>query len=250
MLDILESIDDFCRNNNINYYLAYGSLLGAIRHDGFIPWDDDVDILMPRPDYDFFRKNFQHSYYKIHSNDGDSFLLFDKIYDSRTVCDEGGPIRWGIFIDIFPLDGLSSDIKDARLYISKMYRWFVIYNWISICKELKVSSSKSFGRNLALLLSRIIIPFIPIKYLRKRLLLKSHKYKYEDSKYVGFVFSEFKEPYVKDDFGVPRRHCFEDRTFSIPINPHRILQQTYGDYMTFPPENERVYKHNIKAYWL
>ena len=118
-MEILCSIHNFCVNNNIRYSLAYGTLLGAIRHKGYIPWDDDVDILMPRPDYEKFLKLYP-GYNKNHTvqtyiNDDSYYLAFAKVYDNRTELIVF-PTRTGVFVDIFPVDGLPDSVELSRRY--------------------------------------------------------------------------------------------------------------------------------------
>ena len=119
--DILTAIDEICRKENIRYYLAGGTLLGAVRHKGFIPWDDDIDIAMPRDDYERFLKVMRkgaHPYYKILALEykEDYPYTFAKVVDTRTRLQEeiGKDLpEMGVFIDIFPLDGMGDDRDKA-----------------------------------------------------------------------------------------------------------------------------------------
>ena len=118
MMDILQDMQRFCEEKGLRYYLSYGSLLGAVRHKGFIPWDDDIDIWMPRPDYERFCKEYDHPHYKVLSawTDKDYPLDFAKVHDIRTkVVEEGGDGDWGVFVDIFILDGIHSPEEGVRM---------------------------------------------------------------------------------------------------------------------------------------
>ncbi len=119
-LEILKQVADICEELNLRYYLMYGTLIGAIRHHGFIPWDDDVDIMMPRPDYErlleFFEKNkigdltvFSHE-----NNDRYPYMIA-RISDDRYVieCENEESIGMGVFIDIYPFDGLGNSREEA-----------------------------------------------------------------------------------------------------------------------------------------
>ena len=118
MMDILQDMQRFCDEKGLRYYLSYGSLLGAVRHKGFIPWDDDIDIWMPRPDYERFAKEYDHPYYKVLSawTDKNYPLDFPKVHDIRTkVVEEGGDGEWGVFVDIFILDGIHSPEEGVKM---------------------------------------------------------------------------------------------------------------------------------------
>ena len=112
-LEIAKEVHQFCVSNNIKYSLGYGSLLGAIRHKGYIPWDDDIDILIPRPDYDRFCQIFKSHRFKLATPEN-SYIAYARVYDNKkTFCRTLG--RWlkyereGAFVDIFPMDAVSSE---------------------------------------------------------------------------------------------------------------------------------------------
>lgn len=120
-LDALKFIDSVCKENGLIYFAAYGTLLGAIRHKGFIPWDDDIDIYMPRPDFIKFVEvinNYEHPYSIRSLNDKDYFHAFAKLSDDRTYLIEkqfkSKSRELGVYVDIFILDGLPDDIKKHR----------------------------------------------------------------------------------------------------------------------------------------
>ena len=121
-LGALEKLDSICTKNGFCYYLAFGTLLGAIRHQGFIPWDDDVDVWMPRKDYDQFVKYCKRhqesiSPYRINhfSNNKNYCMSMARFYDSRTLVVEEHvrPCNLGVFIDVYPLDGCGNSKKEA-----------------------------------------------------------------------------------------------------------------------------------------
>ena len=120
-LDLLQKTADFCKENGIRYYLCGGTLLGAIRHKGYIPWDDDIDISMPRPDYDRFISMFnkpENDYQVIDMSNNKKYgLPFAKVHDTRTFVDELQYTKdqFGVYIDIFPIDGVGEDEQVLRI---------------------------------------------------------------------------------------------------------------------------------------
>ena len=113
-LAILDKVHEFCMERGLRYSLGGGTLLGAVRHKGYIPWDDDIDIMMPRPDYDRFLQEFDGAYphYGVlwYKNDENCLWPYAKVYDNRTVLEEHF-IKTGINIDVFPVDGLPDESK-------------------------------------------------------------------------------------------------------------------------------------------
>ncbi len=132
-LEMLKYIDEICTSNNLRYYAAYGTLLGTIRHNGFIPWDDDIDLYMPRSEYEKFSELLQNdsAYYKtisIEENE-DYFHPFAKVYDSKTTIIENGiPTKYdmGVYIDIFIIDGLPDNQRTAIKHYKKCHRLMVL----------------------------------------------------------------------------------------------------------------------------
>ena len=118
-ISILKAIDSFCKDKNITYFLSGGTLLGAARHAGYIPWDDDLDLMMPREDYDRFTNEFKNEYLKIYSlaTVSDCRFPFMKVYDKRTLVAEDSfknEMVYGVFVDIFPLDKAPSKLSKSK----------------------------------------------------------------------------------------------------------------------------------------
>lgn len=142
-LDILDKIHAFCTEHGIRYSLGGGTLLGAVRHKGYIPWDDDIDIMLPRPDYERFLKEFDGKYAELnlqhYGNDNTCCIPFAKVYDNRTVLIEKLQ-KSGIYIDVFPIDGLpeESKIKDyLYIYNNQLHKIYFMTPFYIITGSLK-----------------------------------------------------------------------------------------------------------------
>lgn len=243
---ILKAVIDFCEGNGICYYLAWGTLIGAVRHKGFIPWDDDIDIWIPRPDYNRFVREFQHEsfVFRCMEKEVDWPLCFGKVCDrSYHALDEFGH-DYGLYVDVFPLDGLPDDEEKAKKHIAVVRRKERL--WSSQTQTRKLSLSKSFPllKNVNILGARILHLFLSERKIVDRLLKEYQRYSWEQSIYVKDFATKwiFKKSYFATVKEVP----FEFLLCKIPGDSASILQYVYGDFMTLPPENER-YNHGIIA---
>ena len=257
LFDILSYIDEFCKKNNIQYFLCGGTALGAIRHKGFIPWDDDIDIMMKRSDYEQFLKLFKtakHSNYQLlhHTIQGDYTYPYAKVCDDRTLLLEGGKgvsDSTGIYVDIFPLEALSSDVAlfdEAMAYRNKKMQ-MITY------KNLPVDW------NNRSLLKNIILCFFKVLNARK----SNCKILQEiDNKIKGYNVSENITYYANLAWGAGRKelipaHCFDNFTlvdfengrFPVAVDYDTYLTCIYKDYMSLPPEEKRVSGHQFEVYW-
>lgn len=246
--DILVNVTDFCDKNNIVYYLGYGTLLGAVRHKGFIPWDDDIDIIMPRSDYERFIKEFpgSHEHLKVASPyDKYPMYCFAKVYDDRTVKLE--PIRYtdertplGIDIDIFPLDGESDDEREFLKDRKKRDTLWLLFD-LTLCPKL-TGSLKHFA---GALVGRIADFTVGARRLQDMYIKNTTKYDFGTSKMVGYLShtGDTLERYPREVFEERIRLPFEDRTFWAPKDYDSYLTGLYGDYMTPPPPTGRATHH-------
>ncbi len=246
-LDILIDIADYCEENEIRYYLSVGTLLGAVRHQGFIPWDDDIDIMMPRPDYKRFLEEYSSKKgYKVYKPSEGRFY-YAKVYDTGTAKYERDvdylkykPI--GVDVDIFPLDGIVNDEE----IIEKLYRKDRILE-----KFLRLSNQPIFLRKNPLKAINRILPriFPGSKWLVRMIEKNAQTYGYDESDYVirmrwspnGFTGALPKEVFEKD-YGI-----FEKNVFCIPRGYDQFLTAFFGDYMTLPPLDKRVV-HEFECY--
>ena len=253
MMDILQDVQRFCDGKGLRYYLSYGSLLGAVRHKGYIPWDDDIDIWMPRPDYERLCKEYDHPYYKVLSTWTDAAypLDFPKIHDVRTkVVEEGGDGDWGVFIDIFILDGIHSPEEGVKMMKKVAFYRSMAANQ-RFTRKFKIGRKTGFKKSIMALVGKMVHPFVSLA----RILRAEDKYiasnDYEscpyvsslvDYKYQVFLPKVALEPFVL----LP----FEDREFRCPADSDTALTETFGPkYMTPPPPEKRVSYHGSKVYW-
>lgn len=251
-LDILIYIDQVCTNNNLRYFLCGGTLLGAIRHKGFIPWDDDVDICMPRPDYDRFIEIMRQtdSKYKVLSPEQkDYYYTFSKVVDCETTlyeCEHQPIDNMGVYVDIFPLEGMPSDQSICSKHFDDLNRLRLRINSFSFCKP-------KFRKNLIALLRTLYL----YQKNKKDSLLKfqekyeklARQYHYDESEYVyatGGVYGR-KDIFKRDLFLDLIKVEFEGTEFFAPQEFDAYLKQLYGDYMQLPPVEKRVSNHSYKA---
>ena len=252
-LDILSYVHKFCLSNDIEYSIAYGTLIGAVRHGGFIPWDDDIDIVMTREHYTRFINLFNQNYpssYKVHSieNDKKYHFPFAKVEDTRTIKDELGYRNQGIGIDVFPLDKLPNDSKEAIEVINraKKIRTFIML------KNMRYRSGRSFFKNLTLYVGKLfLLPFSYYMLNSKLIKLATSNSDKETSLFANVVWGTYLKKEILcdkllNDFVTIK---FEGRDYNSIKHYHDYLTHVYGDYMQLPPEEKRVTHHAFKAYW-
>ncbi len=251
-LNILDTVDDFCKLNNITYYLACGTLLGAIRHKGYIPWDDDIDIAMPRPDYLKFLESFKAVNLEALSiyNTKKCPFPYAKVMDIRTQVVEDTNIKQiiGVNIDIFPLDGLPTNIKSSNWHFYKL----LFYSRLAFAKTLNASKRHSLYKNTLLYVTKIIASFFPTHYLICKINKLGMKYDYVKSDYAGIVVFPvgLTERFIKKGFEPGGTAEFCGKQYPIPVGYDAWMRNIYGDYMQFPPKEKQVSNHSFKAYWL
>ena len=251
-LDILADVADFCDKNGIRYFLSGGTMLGAVRHKGFIPWDDDIDIQMPRPDYNRFIQEYVHPYYEVCCWDKDkSFLCtYTKVSDSRTIINENSNFgrEIGVNIDIFPVDGLPKGEKEIERTVSKMK---ALWGFV-VCATVRDISQRTLIKKTEITLMRAFYKIFPLQSLFTGIAIKNaQKYPFDNSdKVATLVWGYGKREVISHSTASEYIQTeFESYRFNIPRNYEDYLSHIYGDYMKLPPESERVYKHEFEAYW-
>lgn len=252
-LDMLVFIDQFCRDNSLRYYLCGGTLLGAVRHKGFIPWDDDIDIFMPRPDYEKAIVLLKDSkkYHLMSSSDTGYYYNWGKLVDRRTILNEQGIESiddMGVYIDIFPLDGMPCSKEECEDHFKLLDRQRKIVASFSIGRP-------HFRKNLYCYFSNWIQYIVnkdrDVCSEQKKYLDLAMRYAYDESENVyatGGAYKEkdiFPQNWVSDGISLE----FEGRNFKVPLEYDKYLKQLYGDYMILPPKEKQISHHKFKAYW-
>ena len=248
-LDILTQVAEFCDKNGLRYFLAYGTLIGAVRHKGYIPWDDDIDIVVSRADYQKLLTCFTSQDLEIVSPElnRDCPHPFAKIYNTKTQLIELSDIKFdiGINIDVFPLDFFPDDqIESERLvkrirYLRKMLE----------AKVVVVVRKRSLIKNTILFIAKCACIFLNYRTLIQKIVMCSQTY--NETNLVGCLVWGYgiKERVSKEIFNDSVEVEFEREKFKAPIGYDQWLKHIYGDYMQLPPEEKRESHHAFKAYW-
>lgn len=254
-LEILQAVHDFCCRNDIKYSMACGTLLGAIRHKGFIPWDDDIDIYLPRKDFEKLELLFPDCLngryvFASYSRTKNWHVAFGKIYDNRTLVIEtkSKTHPTGVSIDIFPVDEVPDGDQEFYNYKSKQLQ----YLKANAIRCFKFNKQTSFIRNIGALLLKLPYIFLSTERLVKRIdenakINNGHGYSrlYECAEYPGRQI-----PFPKSLFDDLIDTEFEGRYFKGFNNYDQYLTNTFGEYMTPPPESQRVSLHVNNAFWI
>ncbi len=265
-LEILKDVHSFCVNNGIRYSLCGGTLIGAVRHSGFIPWDDDIDINMPRDDYDRFCRSYKSDKFKLISpDDKDSRITFARVCDTALTYRESSFSPWtsidtGVWIDIFPMDGASDSFIRYRID-SNLVSFF--YSLLASCR----ASHETFNRNMSIVYrSRLFMSklfFIPrwsrynlfVANMLKRIVLRLIcRLKFGETGHwtqLSCPVYPRKEYHDMDGFDEFEPMLFEDTELLVFKGFHKYLTDIFGDYMTPPPIERRTSGHSqFQCFWL
>ena len=251
LVEILEQVAGYCDRQGITYFLAYGTLLGAIRHKGYIPWDDDLDIAMPRPDYERFIREFNGSCPGLrvlsHSLDRNYKQSIAKVEKIGTFMDEIGQVEYcmGINIDIFPIDGLPDDDREAKRFIERIYR----YNYMRQLKVVKPTRDRPFHALSVILVQAALSPF-SFDFLLKKIDSLARTLPFGSTEHAGscvlFIRKNLRVPLSVFSSSVDVE--FEGRKFHAPVGYDVWLRSIFKDYMQLPPVEKRVSHHAFRAY--
>lgn len=237
-IEMLCEFDRICRANDITYFLAYGTLLGAIRHKGYIPWDDDIDVMVPRPDIEKLEKAFKDCRYKLANvnNTKNYEFPFPRLLYPKTYRKFGKSKKhYGLFIDIYPIDGYPSDEAGLKKYRKLIHRFrsprlFLIRLRNYIWRKLAID----------------LVPFI--KFFTSGHARALALCDYDSSTKVA-VFAPFDTPFDKELFEKVTEVEFEGKKYFAPAEWDKILTHWYGNYMQLPPiEKRKPYHGNDNIY--
>lgn len=254
MLDMIKWFHSFCQKNNIKYYVVGGTMLGAVRHHGFIPWDDDIDVGIPRKDYErlindkklLLEREQRYTIESYKDKNEDFEYMYAKVYDTHTTLVENGrhPIKRGIFIDIFPLDGIGTSIEDALSNYSPIQKRINLL-MARICEFRK---GRKPLKNVAIILSRAIPSFI---MNNKKMIYKINELcasrEFDSSVFVGNLLGNWgkKEIMPRDFFGDPTLYKFEDTEVYGPELFDEYLTNVYKDWRKLPPIEKQKSQHDF-----
>ena len=249
-----------CDENHLTYYLCAGSCLGAVRHKGFIPWDDDLDVMMPREDYDKLLElgdKFTDKYFlQTYKTDKHYVLNFAKLRDSSTtyIEDNFHSVRQnhGIWLDIFPLDGISLIKKDPKKLVNKIgWNWHHSYMIRAYMYRRKIKKD-TWLKDILLNIYAYLFFWTNVgqwrnKYVDKR----SKKIPFDKAVQVADLFGCYREREIMDKdifIGEPVKMEFEGIEANIPPLYDKYLKTMYNDYMTPPPIEKQVPRHITKHF--
>ena len=247
LLRVFKAFDAFCLANNIQYFAWSGTLIGAIRHNGFIPWDDDIDVAMKREDYDHFinlRNQVERGYRITSYQDGESPYPFAKFFTTEGTIWEYPQFSFiiGPWIDVFPLDRCQNGAKDIKAleqfhHAMWKYRKAIAYSpWSDIGHNLFRGRLKAFSIQL--------VKKIRYSPFKQRYLKQARTAENNLRSLTGNGYGDYSTPIVNEVFPFEWLHKtvrvpFEDTTILVPEDYDKVLSYVYGDYLKLPPEEKR-----------
>lgn len=253
-LGIIKKIDDVCKQNNIKYFIVGGTLLGAVRHKGFIPWDDDIDIAMPRKDYERFSKVFnkEESNYEVQFFDNVKSYGYasPKVVDTRTVLIDYklgmGREESAVFVDVFLYDGMGKNKIQA----------YARYIFLKILKKMVFLSKRNLKmeniiKTIVFFIPCVICKMIGVTNLNKMYNKKCAKKDFYNSEYVACAAGRYGDREIFDQNvflkTVPLQ--FENLVLQAPEGYKKYLSSLYGNYMQLPPKDKQISNHTSEEWW-
>ena len=264
-LNIMKDIHAFCVEHGIRYSLAYGSLIGAVRHKGFIPWDDDIDIMMPRPDFEVFSRTFvsKQGYTLSSVYDHDTYINYTRVYNNAETLvispAKAGKNEVGVWVDIYPIDGISDNEDDSKKQFAQIRKYTQQIMALRFLYR-KLATGSVYEK------AKAFIKFVAFSICKKGSISQWHKKVSMLCKEVNFgetsrcsslVCMEAnrdnrQEVFPTNSFSSYELSPFEKEHFYIVSDYDIVLKVIFGDYMQLPPKEKQV-SHVIKKwkfYWI
>ena len=252
-LDILKTFNNFCEENKIKYYLSNGTLLGAVKYRGFIPWDDDIDVFVPREDYDrlisIFKDSEKYHLFAFERNERYRYP-FAKLCDMTTLKVEeniNNGVELGVDIDIFPMDAWDSDFEKAKKEADKIKKT-MFYLGIS---KLRRPDSRRWAKRVVKQCVMTLLKVYGSSHFVKKIIKVGRCYSLEGSKYCGcksWCIYRAREIIPSEVFSDVVQVEFEGGYYPAPIGYDTYLRSLYGDYEKDPPNEKQKTHHRFKAY--
>lgn len=257
-ISILNKIVDVCKSYKLRYYLAYGTLLGAVRHSGFIPWDDDIDIFMPYCDFlkleEIFRNDSDYGF-QSYFTDSNYCSDYGKVFSKKIIIKEDNVIvpTKGLFVDVFPLFPFGCEKIEAEKVFKKAGKIKKFFSFSNV-KYSKINSFHSILKNIFLFINRFRFFVLGKRRIMKKFFSIFNNISYENSKYVGYLsgyrkFSKTKSFFSKELFENTSKYIFENAVYDSIADYDYFLSNYYYNYMELPPDSERK-SHSIIAEYL
>ena len=251
ILSIFKEIDAICRKHGIPYFAIGGTCIGAIRHQGFIPWDDDLDIAIPIEHFDRFLeiagRELPDSLY-VYTGDQTRHYhyVWAKVCDKRTAFIEASEYRYedaykGIFVDVMPISGVPAEPRKQKVFVKRLY----CYNYLNGLARFPIDASARGLNRLSKVVIKAICSLMPMGYFSKKYLRILKKHPFQSAEYTGYTWSSnlgklvFPVSWFSDGVDM----AFEDTAIRCPSDYHRYLTAQFGDYMT-PPSREAQAVHS------
>lgn len=251
-LEMMKDIHTFCVEKGINYSLAYGSMIGAIRHKGFIPWDDDIDIMMTRPDFERFSREYKNTKGYVLSSvyDEDTYINYTRVFDSHTWvthCPKSAKYATGIWIDVFPIDCISEDAVVSRKQFQELRHFTIaVEKWRKNLTRLEKPGIMGKLKSCVRLAQLLLTNKGSFPYWHQRICDICKEYPFGSTgKCSSLVCVEAnrndkQEIFSVEDFKEYILMPFEDSQFYVASGYDHILTTIFGDYMQIPPKEKQI----------
>lgn len=254
ILDIYKQIKQICDKNNLPFYAIGGTCIGAVRHKGFIPWDDDMDIAVPIECWDEFwncMKRELPSNYEIYTCNKIKHYryIFNKIHNAKTTFIEEAEVGYpdaykGIYVDVMPIAGMPAEQELRAKFINKIQ----MYAKLNFVRRYPFREMKTPKSRFAWILLHLLSPFLSYHYFSDKWLEMLKRYPLKKARYTGYTWWDsitnklcFPIEYFETTIELP----FEDSTISCPVQSKDYLSSQFGNYMELPPENQRLDHHQV-----